>query len=178
MARYAMIIDPKKCVGCYACQVACQFQNELPPENSFIHFEDREKGTYPNVNYLIVPLQCQHCEKAPCVPVCPTTASYKDQSNGLTQVDKNRCMGCRRCVQACPYGARTYLSKPGVVQGCNLCVSLIAEGQQPACVSTCLTTARVFGDLDAPEGEFAKLLPKAKPMRPDFGTKPTLLYIL
>lgn len=177
MPRYAIIIDAKKCVGCYACQVACQMQNELGPENAFIRFEDKEEGQYPKVMYSIYPIQCQHCQQAPCVPVCPTTASHKDP-DGRTVVDREKCMGCRRCVAACPYNVRTYIASEGIVQGCNLCMSLVREGQEPACVSTCLTKARIFGDLDDPKGEFAKVLAKAKPLRPDFGTKPTLLYIL
>ncbi|MCX7779682.1 MAG: 4Fe-4S binding protein, partial [Negativicutes bacterium] len=123
-------------------------------------------------------VQCQHCQDAPCVPVCPTTASYKHQATGTTQIDKDKCMGCRRCLPACPYNARTYVAQAGIVQSCNLCLSLVTQGEQPACVATCLTTARYFGDLDNPKGEFAKLLAKAKPLRPDFGTRPTLLYIL
>lgn len=178
MPRYALLVDTKKCVGCYACMVACQNQNELPLENDFIRFEEAESGQFPNVKYKIAPLQCMHCAEAPCVPVCPTTASAKDQATGLTLVNKDKCMGCRRCIAACPYNARTYLKNEGVVQGCNLCVSLLAAKQEPACVSTCLTKARLFGDLDNPTGEFAKLLPKAKPLRPEFGTRPATVYIL
>lgn len=177
MPRYAMIIDAKKCVGCYACQVAYQMQNELAPENVFIRFEDRETGKYPEPRYTIVPIQCQHCQDAPCIAVCPTTASHKDE-NGLTQVDRDKCMGCRRCVAACPYNARAYLAADGVAQACNMCLSLVKAGEEPACVATCLTKARVFGDLDDPKGDFAKYLEKARPLRADFGTKPTLLYII
>lgn len=177
MPRYAMIIEPKKCIGCFACQVACQNQNELPAVNTFIRFEDKEEGKYPNVQYTVYPLQCQHCKDAPCVPVCPTTASYKHET-GVTLVDKDKCMGCRRCIAACPYNARTHIDSEGVVQACSLCLNHVQKGEEPACVQTCLTKARTFGDLDNPKGEFAKLLPKAKPLRPDFGTKPTLLYII
>ena len=176
MPRYSMIIDVKKCVGCFSCSVACQHQNVLPIESNFIRFEDQEKGEFPKVSYVIAPFQCQHCTDAPCVAACPTTASHKD-SFGLTQVDTSKCIGCRRCVAACPYNARIFVADEGVAKACNMCLSLVAEGQEPACVSTCLTVARYFGDLDNPKGRFAKALEEAKPLRPDFKTQPTLRYI-
>lgn len=178
MPKYALIVDSTRCVGCYACLVACQNQNELADDSSFIRFEEREKGGYPTVKYTITPLQCMHCKAAPCIPVCPTGASSKEKETGLTLVQKEKCMGCRRCVAACPYHVRFYQRDTGIAQGCNLCLSLIKEGQEPACVSTCLTKARLYGDLDDPQGEFAKLLPKARPLRPDMKTQPTTLYIL
>lgn len=176
MPRYALLVDSSKCIGCFACLVACQTQNELADDSSYIRFEDKEKGQFPKVQYTIAPLQCMHCADAPCVPVCPTGASAKDADTGLTLVDKEKCMGCRRCVAACPYNARVYLKDAGIAQGCNLCLSLLKAGQEPACVATCLTKARLFGDLDNPKGDFAKLLSKAKPLRPDLKTKPTTLY--
>ncbi len=177
MPRYSMIIDVSKCVGCFACMVACQNQNGLPPGNAFIRFEDRETGRFPKVSYSIAPFQCQHCAEAPCVEACPTTATYKDEF-GLTQVDPKKCIGCRRCVAACPYNVRIFIAQQGVAGACNMCLSLIAEKEEPACVATCLTRARYFGDLDNPQGEFAKMLPAAKPLRPEFETKPTLRYIM
>jgi len=176
MARYTMIIDTRKCIGCFACHTACQQQNELPIEQSFIRFEDEESGKFPQVKYVVVPLQCQHCAYAPCVSVCPTTASHK-APDGRTLVDKEKCMGCKRCMTACPYNSRIYLEQEGVVQACNLCMSLVLEGEEPACVTTCLTKARIFGDLDNPKGDFAKLLTQTRLLRADFGTHPTLLYI-
>ena len=80
-------------------------------------------------------------------------------------------------MTACPYNARIHLEKEGVVQACNLCMSLVLEGEEPACLATCLTKARIFGDLDNPKGDFAKLLGQTRPLRADFGTHPTLLYI-
>ena len=177
MPRYALLVDTSRCIGCFACRVACQNQNELSDDSSYIRFEDQENGQFPNVKYTITPLQCMHCAQAPCVPVCPTGASAKDRDTGLTLVDKEKCIGCRRCVVACPYNVRVYLKDAGIAQGCNLCLSLLKAGQEPACVSTCLTKARLFGDLDDPKGDFAKMLPKAKPLRPDLKTKPTTLYI-
>lgn len=178
MAKYALVVDTSKCVGCFACLVACQNQNELPDDCSYIRFEDKENGQFPKVKYTIAPLQCMHCVEAPCIPVCPTGASAKDQATGLTLVDKEKCMGCRRCVAACPYNARVYLKDAGIAQGCNLCLFLLEAGQEPACVATCLTKARLFGDLDNPKGDFAKLAAKAKPLRTDLNTKPTTLYII
>ena len=177
MPKYALIVDSSRCVGCYACLVACQNQNELADDSSYIRFEEQETGQYPKVKHVITPLQCMHCSEAPCLPICPTGASAKDKETGLTLVNREKCIGCRRCVIACPYNSRQYLKDSGVVQGCNLCISLLKEGREPACVSTCLTKARLFGDLEDPKGDFAKLLPRAKPLRPDLKTQPTTLYI-
>ena len=177
MPKYALIVDSSRCVGCYACLVACQNQNELADDSSYIRFEEQETGQYPKVKHVITPLQCMHCSEAPCVPICPSGASANDKEMGLTLVNRGKCMGGRRCVIACPYNPRQYLKDSGVVQGCNLCISLLKEGREPACVSTCLTKARLFGDLEDPKGDFAKLLPRAKPLRPDLKTQPTTLYI-
>ena len=76
MARYGMLINTKKCIGCYACRTACQRQNDLLPDESFIRFEEREVGKYPNVTVEHIPLQCMHCEDAPCASVCPTGAAH------------------------------------------------------------------------------------------------------
>ena len=111
MPRYALIVDVKKCVGCFACRVACQNQNSLPAETSLIRFEDHETGKYPKVKYEVLTLQCMHCADAPCVPVCPTNASVKDKQTGLTLVNQDKCIGCRRCVVACPYHARHYVKE-------------------------------------------------------------------
>lgn len=178
MPRYALLVDSTRCVGCFACLVACQNQNELADDESFLRFEESETGQYPAVKFASMPLQCMHCSAPPCVPVCPTGASAKEAATGLTLVNKEKCMGCRRCVAACPYHARFFLKAEGIAQGCNLCLSLLRQGQEPACVATCLTKARLFGDLDDPQGEFAKLLPGAKPLRTDLKTQPTTLYIL
>ena len=101
MARYGMLINTKKCIGCYACRVACQRQNNLLPTEDFIRYEEHEVGTYPNVRVETVPLQCMHCEDAPCVAVCPTGAAYIG-ADGIVGVDHGRCIGCLYCMAACP----------------------------------------------------------------------------
>lgn len=102
MARYGMLINTKKCIGCYACRTACQRQNGLDPADSFIRFEEREVGEYPSVSVEHVPLQCMHCEDAPCCSVCPTGAAHIGP-DGIVEVDQGRCIGCLYCMAACPY---------------------------------------------------------------------------
>lgn len=154
MARYGMLINTKKCVGCYACRVACQMKNGLEPEESFIHFLDRETGTFPTVHAEIVPMQCQHCENAPCEAVCPTHATYHTDS-GVVLVDESKCVGCKYCMAACPYGARIQIESTGVIEKCRLCWDG-DKPDDPACVATCIAGARIFGDLDDPESEISK----------------------
>ena len=103
MARYGMLINTKKCVGCYACRLACQAKNHLEPGRG-VHqaIHELETGTYPNVYNEIVPTQCQHCEDAPCAAVCPTHATYVTDS-GVVLVDPEKCIGCKYCMAACPY---------------------------------------------------------------------------
>ena len=105
MTRYGMLINTKKCVGCYACRMACQMINKLEPEEAFISYKEIEQGTYPSVYAETVPVQCMHCENAPCQQVCPTHATYTTDS-GVVLVDEEKCIGCKYCMAACPYGVR------------------------------------------------------------------------
>lgn len=126
MARYGMVIDTRKCVGCYACRVSCQMQNELPVEESYIKFYEKETGVFPNVKNEIIPVQCQHCEDAPCVTVCPTKATYTTKE-GIVLVDADKCIGCKYCMVACHYGARTQDHNTGVVEKCRFCAELVQK---------------------------------------------------
>ena len=157
MARYGMLINTKKCVGCYACRLACQAKNHLEPGESFIKFHELETGTYPNVYNEIVPTQCQHCEDAPCAAVCPTGAAYIG-ADGIVGVDEGRCIGCKYCMAACPYQARIVQESTGVVEKCRFCWENGEPGNPPACVGTCISGARVFGDLDDPESDISKAI--------------------
>ena len=159
MARYGMLINTKKCIGCYACRTACQRQNDLLPDEAFIRFEEREVGTYPSVRVEHVPLQCMHCEDAPCVAVCPTRASYIDDT-GTVRVDESKCIGCRYCMAACPYQVRVHNKETGAVEKCRFCVSEAFEGRGEtcSCVEACVTGCRIFGDLDDPDGELSKAI--------------------
>lgn len=178
MARYGMLIDTTLCVGCYACRVSCQMQNELPVEQSFIKFYEKETGIFPNVSHEIIPVQCQHCEDAPCEAVCPTKATYTTE-DGIVLVDPEKCIGCKYCMVACPYDARTQDHLTGVVEKCRFCAEEVAKGNQPSCVSTCVSNARIFGDLDDPNSELVKEIARrgAKPLRDDLPSKAKIYYV-
>ena len=159
MARYGMLINTKKCVGCYACRVACQMINGLDSDKAFIHYEELETGTYPSVYAENVPVQCMHCENAPCASVCPTHATYTTDS-GVVLVEEEKCIGCKYCMAACPYGVRVQLHS-GVVEKCRFCWYEGEPGNPSACVGTCITGARIFGDLDDPESEISKAIARS-----------------
>jgi Fe-S-cluster-containing dehydrogenase component len=173
-----MLINTTRCVGCYACRVACQMQNSLPATDAYIRYEEVESGSYPTVYAEQVPLQCQHCEDAPCVNVCPTGASYIN-NEGIVLVNGERCIGCKYCMTACPYNARVQDHATGEVEKCRFCV-WHDDGSvpEPACVDTCITGARIFGDLDDPASEIAKAVVdrNAKPLAPGL-TRAKIYYV-
>lgn len=105
--RWVMVIDLRKCVGCSACTIACVAENKLPPGVVYRPVMNEEIGTYPNVSMKFLPRPCMQCDNPPCVPVCPVGATYKDE-NGIVVIDYNQCIGCRACIPACPYAARTF----------------------------------------------------------------------
>lgn len=176
MTRYGMLINTKRCVGCFACRLACQMKNELEPQETFIKYDMLERGTYPSVHAEVVPSQCMHCEDAPCQKVCPTHATYTTD-DGVVLVDPERCIGCKYCMAACPYGSRIQIEATGIIEKCRFCYH---DGQvgSPACVGTCVTGARVFGDLDDPESEISKAIAKtnALPIAGDL-TKSKIFYV-
>lgn len=156
MTRLGMVVNAKACVDCHACRTACQNQNDLPAEVSFVTFHDKETGTFPTIGTETVPTQCMQCEDAPCAAVCPTRATYVDD-RGVVRVDKGRCIGCRYCIAACPYGARTIDQITGIVDKCRLCVADSKEEDHATnCVNACPAHVRIFGDLDDPSSEVAK----------------------
>lgn len=207
--RWGMVIDQNRCVGCWTCAIGCKEINNEPlgffwnriltaapgettgesssavadPASDSI---DVPHGTFPNVEMAYLPVACQHCTDAPCVKVCPVGATFR-RDDGAVLVDYERCIGCRYCMAACPYGIRVFNwgdaeyapdfvvgygrdyrsdgrlvftpERPrGVVEKCTFCVERIDEGEQPFCVEVCPVGARVFGDLDDDESEVAQLV--------------------
>ncbi len=178
MARYGMVIDLRVCAQCRGCTVACQAVNQLPPDERWVELRSTSVGSFPSVRRITAPVQCMQCGNPPCAAVCPTGATHKDSKTGVVLVDAGRCVGCRYCQVACPYQARVFEEKTGVVAKCIFCLPLVKQGQQPACVSQCIGHARTFGDLDDPNSEVnrARRDLKAMAVRADLGTDPSIFY--
>ncbi|WP_282563024.1 4Fe-4S dicluster domain-containing protein [Tahibacter amnicola] len=201
--KLGLVIDLDTCVGCHACAVACKEWNDggqfgpLPDENAYgkeplgvwfnrIHsFEVTPKADAGSSMTVHFPRSCLHCETPDCVTVCPTGASYKRAEDGIVLVDEDKCIGCKLCSWACPYGAREYSEKRGVMQKCTLCVDRIynetfaPEDRQPACVMACPTRARHFGDLGDPESPVSRLVAERDgvALMPELGYKPVNRYL-
>ncbi|RDB61396.1 4Fe-4S ferredoxin [Gordonibacter sp. 28C] len=182
--RNTLVIDLDRCIGCYSCAVACKTENDIP------------LGTYwskvvemgPTVNdrgkkeTYWLPVQCQQCENAPCVHVCPTGASYRDKESGIVLIDKEKCIGCKYCMMACPYGVRTWSETEQCVEKCTLCGQRTAAGDEPACVAACCAEARFYGDLDDPSSDVARAVAATDPESVhelmNVGNNPTTAYLL
>jgi len=156
--RYVFVIEISKCIECKACMVACMAENRVPVEYSRNWvYQKGPTGIFPNLGMSFEPGNCMHCENPPCERVCPTRATYK-REDGIVLIDPNRCIGCRYCMMACPYNARYFDEKKGVVDKCTFCVHRVMAGLDTACVHTCMTGARHAGDLLDPESEVSRLL--------------------
>jgi Fe-S-cluster-containing dehydrogenase component len=174
-SEYALIIDLNKCTGCGACEQACNQRNNLPEGKSFIR--RLRKHEIDEEHCWCLPVQCQHCQDAPCEQVCPANATYRHPS-GVVLVSDKMCVGCKYCAVACPYDARVYDEHTGVVSKCWLCLDWVLGGGQPACVQACVPGARIFGRRDDPKIVELLASGRAKPLHPEFGTQPGIVYYI
>lgn len=202
--KLGLAIDLDSCVGCHACVINCKGWNTSnygaplsdqepygeQPRGTFLNrvhsYEAKREGaTAQSAQIIYFPKSCLHCEDAPCVTVCPTGASYKREEDGIVLVNEEDCMGCGLCAWACPYGARELDAAAGVMKKCTLCVDRISnenlapEDRIPACVRTCPTGARHFGDFADPNSEVSRLSKErgAVPLFDEQGTKPVNRYL-
>lgn len=196
--QWAMIVDIEKCIGCRRCLSACEQENHVPHEpdlyrtwleryemkaDGSLHSElvtETGLGFGPDngsLNGFFVPKLCQQCANPPCVSVCPLNATFRTD-DGVILMDQERCIGCKYCVVACPYGARFLNPETLVVDKCTFCYHRITKGLTPACVQACPTGARSFGDLmDSNDPVRQRLLDESlQVIRPSLGTKPRVYY--
>lgn len=174
--QYGMVIDCNKCVGCHMCAVACRQEYDVPEIVWRSWVKEIEKEGSDVKHFL--PRLCNHCENAPCVLVCPVTASYK-REDGIVLTDYSRCIGCKYCITACPYDARFVNPLTRTSDKCTFCDHRLEEGREPACVEICPVNARIFGDLNDPGSEVSKLI-RDNPvdvMKSGLGTRPQVYYI-
>ena len=183
MKKITFVIDLDRCIGCRACQISCKQENGVALGACRNEVKQIGPiGTYPDIQMYFLPAMCQHCENPTCAEVCPTGACYKDPEDGVVRIDRNVCIGCRTCEGACPYKANTFNAELRVMDKCNICQQLRAEGETPACVKNCTAKALHVGDINDPDSEVSKHLCDAGAENiftlRDFGNKPGVRYIL
>ena len=209
--RWAMVIDERKCKGdCVKCIDACHQAHNVPSLKDPRHevkwlWKEKYEDVFPDrvtpytpasVRERLTMVTCNHCDNPPCVRVCPTQATFQ-REDGIVMMDEHRCIGCRYCIAACPYGARSFnFEDPrpalgaslsdyptrtrGVVEKCTFCAERVDAGKLPLCVEACDSGALTFGDVNDPDSAVSKLLRSADVARrrPELGTQPHVFYVL
>ncbi|MCH2182768.1 MAG: polysulfide reductase NrfD [Mariniblastus sp.] len=178
MANFGFIIDNRRCIGCHACTVACKSEHDVAVGVNRTWVKYIEKGEFPHSKRLFSVMRCNHCDNAPCVEICPVTALYR-RPDGIVDFDNRRCIGCKACMQACPYDALYIDPKTHTAAKCNYCAHRIDKGLEPACVNVCPTQAIVSGDLDDPDSKISRLRNRqpVTARKTEKGTLPSLFYI-
>ena len=175
--QYGFLIDHDACIGCHACTVACKAENGVPVGNFRTSVKYVEKGRYPDVRRHFAVLRCNHCTDAPCVTICPVNALEK-RPDGIVDIDRDACIGCRACMQACPYDAIYLNDDIGAVEKCHFCAHKVEKGLEPACVTVCPVGAIIPGDLHDPESRISLTIRESETLvrRPEQDTGPNVHY--
>jgi Fe-S-cluster-containing dehydrogenase component/formate-dependent nitrite reductase membrane component NrfD len=176
--KYGFIIDNRKCIGCHACTTACKSEHDVAVGVNRTYVKQIEKGEFPDTRRIFSVMRCNHCTDAPCVEICPVEALYT-REDGIVDFDNNRCIGCKSCMQACPYDALYIDPKTNTAAKCNYCAHRVDVGREPACVTVCPEHAIIAGDMENPHTEISELLARqaVKVRKPEKGTNPNLFYI-
>ena len=176
--RYGFVIDQNRCIGCHACTVACKDEHKVPVGVFRTWVKYIEKGSFPGTSRHFGVMRCNHCEQAPCVEICPTRALFR-RDNGIVDFDNSRCIGCKSCMQACPYDALYIDPATSTAAKCNFCAHRVEANLEPACVVVCPTQAIMTGDLDDPQSRVSRIVAtqKVAARKPHKGTQPKLFYV-
>jgi Fe-S-cluster-containing dehydrogenase component len=190
MARYGMVINLTRCHGCYNCFLACRDEycdNAYPGYSAaqpmtgqfWMRVIEQERGKYPKVKVAYIPIMCMHCEDAPCIKVAQNGAVYR-RPDGIVIIDPEKSKGQKQIVSACPYRVIYWNEEKDIPQKCTLCAHLLDQGwKEPRCVELCPTDALVFGDLDNPNSDAAKLIASGatEALHPEYGLQDKVVYI-
>ena len=176
--RYGFVIDQRKCIGCHACTVACKEENQVPVGAFRTWVKYVERGTWPGTRRYFSVLRCNHCEDAPCVTICPTRALYT-RDDGIVDFDRDRCIGCKSCMQGCPYDALYIDPDTNTAAKCHYCAHRVESGLEPACVIVCPVQAIIAGDLDDRESPIARIVAgeQVQVRKAEQGTRPKVFYV-
>src|SRR5574342_80617 len=176
--NYGFVIDNRKCIGCHACSTACKSENEVPIGVYRTWVKYTEKGVFPDTRRYFQVTRCNHCANPPCVYICPTGAMFQ-RRDGIVEFNRDACIGCKACMQACPYDAIYIDPNDHTAAKCHFCAHRTEVGLEPACVVVCPEHAILAGDLSDPNSEISRQLATAQATvrKPEQGTGPKLFYI-
>ena len=174
---WAKVVDQTRCIGCHACTIACKSEHDVPVGVTRTYVKYVDVGVFPLARRAFQVNRCNQCDLAPCVAACPTGAMYQ-RADGIVDLAKTACIGCKACIAACPYDAVFINPEDRVAEKCNVCAHRLDLGLEPACVVACPTQALLVGDLAHPASRVASLVRRdaVTVRRPEKGTRPKLFY--
>jgi tetrathionate reductase subunit B len=181
--HYSMVIRQDRCIDCERCMAACVKTNDVPEYGYRTTILEKDSPDAIGLKKEFILVLCNHCNNPPCVRACPTRATYKDKKTGIVMMDYDKCIGCKTCVEACPYNARYFNEEKRSVDKCSFCYETrLSKGEtQTACAVACPAGVRIFGDLSDPKSEVFRLVHQVEKavwvLRPEVGAEPNVFYM-